>query len=172
MLFAPFLFIFILLRSFFKLSEEYRQNPALLVARAYTPLASWEIREFNELPHIFNKRLTKSHKAATNYIHQFSNHYVTILARFVSFISGSFVTVLLLITLFEEEFQRGFEITPDKSAFFYIGVFGTLMAISQGMTQENIVHEPQKWMNELVLDTHYYPIEWRGNAHLLKVFTA
>ncbi|KAJ3305114.1 autophagy protein atg9 [Kappamyces sp. JEL0829] len=166
---SPVLFVYLIVQSFFKLSEEYRQNPALLGARAYSPLANWKMREFNELPHIFNKRLTRSHEHATKYMNQFPNHLVVILARFVSFVSGSFATVLVIITLFEEEFQQGFEITPNRSALFYIGIFGSILAVTQGLTLENIVHEPQRWMNEVVLDTHYLPDEWRDRAHLPSV---
>ncbi|KAJ2997830.1 autophagy protein atg9 [Globomyces sp. JEL0801] len=85
--------------------------------------------------------------------------------KFITFLSGSLATVLLLITLFEEDLQQGFEITPNRSAFFYIGLFGSIMTIAQGLTQENVVHEPQKWMLEVVSDTHYHPDEWRDKAH-------
>jgi autophagy-related protein 9 len=176
LLLSPIIFIYLIVQSFFKLSEvgyamqyitqEYRQNPALLGLRAYSPWATWKMREFNELPHIFNKRLTRSHEKATKYMIQFPNHILIICARFISFVAGSFATVLLVITLFEEEFQQGFEITPNRSAFFYIGIFGSLLAVTQGMTGENTVHEPQRWMNEVVLDTHYLPDEWRDRAHL------
>ena len=75
------------------------------------------------------------------------------------------------MTLFEEELQQGFDITPGRSAFFYIGLFGSIMAATQGMTQENVVHEPQRWMNEIVLDTHYHPQTWKERAHLVSVYT-
>ena len=100
---------------------------------------------------------------------QFPNYYMIILARFLSFISGSFATVLLAITLYEEDFQQGFEITPGRSAFFFVGVFGTIFAATNGYTKENLVLEPQKMMNEVVLDTHYYPVSWRNKAHLTEV---
>jgi autophagy-related protein 9 len=73
------------------------------------------------------------------------------------------------MTLFEEELQQGFDITPGRSAFFYIGLFGSIMAAAQGMTQENVVHEPQRWMDEIVLDTHYHPQSWKEKAHLVSV---
>jgi hypothetical protein len=175
LLFSPFLFFYLLIRSFFKMSEEYRQNPALLGSRSYSPYSLWKMREFNELPHLFDKRINRSYLAATNYMLQFPNHLVIILARyfilirFVSFVSGSFATVLLIITLFEEDLQHGFDITPGRSAFFYIGLFGSILAATQGMTQENAVHEPQRWMNEIVLDTHYHPPEWKEKAHIVSV---
>jgi hypothetical protein len=169
LIFSPFLFFYLIIRSFFKMSEEYRQNPALLGSRAYSPFSLWKMREFNELPHLFNRRINRSYEAATKYMLQFPNHLVIILARFVSFVSGSFATVLLVITLFEEDLQQGFDITPGRSALFYIGLFGSIMAATQGMTQENVVHEPQRWMNEVVLDTHYHPPEWKEKAHLVAV---
>jgi Autophagy protein ATG9 len=169
MLLSPILFVYLIIQSFFKLSEEYRQNPALLGLRGYSPLALWKMREFNELPHLFNKRMTRSHENATKYMLQFQNPFIVILARFVSFITGSFATVLLIITLFEEELQQGFEITPGKSAFFYIGVFGSILAMTQTLIKEHVAHEPQRWMNEVVLDTHYLPESWRDQAHQTKV---
>ncbi|KAJ3258437.1 autophagy protein atg9 [Boothiomyces macroporosus] len=138
-------------------------------ARSYSTLSHWKMREFNEMPHLFNKRLLRSYETANKYMQQFPNQVVIILAKFIAFVSGSFATVLLVITLFEEEFQQGFEITPTKSAFFYIGVFGSIMAIAQGATQENIVHEPTRWFQEVVLDTHYNPPEWRDQSHTQKV---
>ncbi|KAJ3313020.1 autophagy protein atg9 [Boothiomyces sp. JEL0838] len=166
---SPFLFFFMVVRSFFRMAEEYRQNPSLLGARSYSTLSHWKMREFNEMPHLFNKRLLRSYENANKYMQQFPNQVVVILAKFIAFVSGSFATVLLVITLFEEEFQQGFEITPTKSAFFYIGVFGSIMAIAQGATQENIVHEPTRWFQEVVLDTHYNPPEWRDQSHTQKV---
>ena len=100
---------------------------------------------------------------------QFPNHVVVIIARFISFISGSLAAVLVIITLFDEKFQQGFEITSSRSALFYIGIFGSILAVTQAFTQENIVHEPQRWMNEVVLDTHYLPDDWRDQAHLPSV---
>lgn len=142
----------------------------MLTARTYSPLALCKIREYNELPHLFNKRISRSHENSSKYLLQFPNHLVVIIARFISFLSGSLATVLVIITLFEEEFQKGFEITPNRSALFYIGLFGSILAVTQGFTQENTVYEPQRWMNEVILDTHYNPDEWREKAHLPQVF--
>ena len=169
LLFSPFLFIFMIVRYFLTITEEYRQNPALLTSRSYSPLALWKFREFNELPHLFDKRLSRSYESAAKYMQQFPNYYMIILARFISFVSGSFATVLLVITLYEDEFQQGFEITPGRSAFFFVGIFGTIFAATNGYTKENLILEPQKQMNEIVLDTHYHPPAWRSKAHLPEV---
>ena len=88
----------------------------------------------------------------------------------MSFISGSLCAILVVMTLFEEEMQQGFEITPNRSAFFYIGLLGTILAISSSICPEiPQVPDPEGWMKQVALDTHYMPQEWRGYAHTLGV---
>lgn len=89
------------------------------------------MREFNELPHLFRLRISKSLPNATKYMGQFSNPLIVILASFISFVAAGFATVLVMITLFEEEMQMGFEIYWGKSSLFYIGVFGSILALTQ-----------------------------------------
>nr|KAJ3418122.1 autophagy protein atg9 [Polyrhizophydium stewartii] len=166
LVFSPFLLIFLILYLTFKYAQEYQRNPAGASARQYSPFAWWKFREFNELPHLLKMRLNRSSDNANTYLRQFPKEYIIILAKFVAFVSGSLLTVLLALTLFEEELQQGFEITPGRSAFFYIGVLGTILALSRTLVPpENEVFEPEKWMREVALETHYLPDEWRDRAH-------
>eukprot|EP00842_Homolaphlyctis_polyrhiza_P005352 jgi/Hompol1/5818/HPOL_004766-RA len=166
LVFSPFMLIFLMLYSVFKYAEEYQKNPSGLGARQYSPFAWWKFREFNELPHLLQQRLYRSSDAANMYIRQFPKEYLIIIAKFVSFIAGSLGAILLGLTLFEEELQQGFEITPGRSAFFYIGLFGTILALSRSLIPpETEVFEPEHWMREVVYDTHYFPDEWRTRAH-------
>ncbi|KNC69441.1 hypothetical protein SARC_18049, partial [Sphaeroforma arctica JP610] len=43
-----------------------------------------------------------------------SNQQMAVLARFVSFIAGSFVAVLMVLTLIDEDFLN-VHVTPDRS---------------------------------------------------------
>ncbi|KAJ3056688.1 autophagy protein atg9 [Rhizophlyctis rosea] len=163
---APFLFILLIMYFFFRYAEEFHKNPSSLGSRQYTPFARRKFREFNELPHLFNHRLNRSYEKALEYMAQFPAEKLIIVARFVAFISGSFAAVLLILTLVNDELLHGFEITPGRSAFFYIGIFGTVMAVARGMVPgENDVFEPERCMREVVEDTHYLPEEWKGKLH-------
>ena len=169
---SPFLFCFLLFYSMFKYAEEYQKNPSGLADRQYSPFAWWKFREFNELPHLVRIRLNRSVDNANMYIRQFPNQAAIIVAKFVSFVSGSLAAILLVVTLFEEEMQQGFEITDGRSAFFYIGLFGALMALSRGLVPpESQVFDPTYWLKEVSLDTHYLPDEWRNKAHTSQVRT-
>ncbi|KAI9100417.1 autophagy protein Apg9-domain-containing protein [Phlyctochytrium arcticum] len=163
---APFIFFLWTMDFFFRYAEEFHQNPSSLGSRHYSPFARWKFREFNELPHQFEKRLNRSHRLASKYMNQFPNPKMTIIARFVAFLAGAFLAVLVILTMVEEELLHGFEITPGRSAFFYIGIFGTVLAVSRGMVpDENEVFDPARLLRLVIEQTHYLPQEWRDKLH-------
>ena len=63
-------------------AQEYHKNPSNIGGRAYTPYAQWKFREFNELPHLFKRRLDESYPIATAYIAQFPNEKIAIVMRY------------------------------------------------------------------------------------------
>jgi autophagy-related protein 9 len=88
----------------------------------------------------------------------------------VSFIAGAFAAVLLLATLYDPDLFLNFEITPHRTVFFYLGIFGTVLTVSRSMTpDQNAVVDPESLMREIVQYTHYLPPEWKGKLHSQKV---
>jgi autophagy-related protein 9 len=93
LIFAPFIVLYLLLLYFFRYFEvcsnvneisndqEYHKNPGALGSRQYKPFAQWKFREFNELYHIFKKRLDFSHKFASKYIDQFPKEKTAQISR-------------------------------------------------------------------------------------------
>lgn len=67
--------------GFSPLSQEYQKNPSLIGGRRYTLFAQWKFREFNELPHLFNRRLDESHQVSSIYIGQFPNENMTLIMK-------------------------------------------------------------------------------------------
>ncbi|KAI0780544.1 APG9-domain-containing protein [Trametes elegans] len=169
-IFAPFIVLYLLMYSFFRYFEEYHKNPSNIGGRSYTPYAQWKFREFNELPHLFKRRLNESYPTASMYIGQFPNEKVTIIVRFVAFIAGSFAAVLLLASVVDPDIFLHFEITPHRTVLFYLTVFGSLLAVARGMIpEENRVFDPELLMSDVVQYTHYMPDEWKGELHSKKV---
>ncbi|RKP23906.1 autophagy protein Apg9-domain-containing protein [Syncephalis pseudoplumigaleata] len=151
---------------FFRYMAEYHKYPSAISSRQYTRFARWKFREFDELPHLFQKRLDRSLEDANRYVDQFPRQNTAHLARFVSFIAGSFALVLFLLSIVDQELFLSFNITPDRSVAFYLGLFGTVFAIARGaIPDENIVFEPEKTLRAVVAETHYFPSEWRHRLH-------
>jgi autophagy-related protein 9 len=61
--------------------QEYHKNPSHVGGRQYTPFAQWKFREFNELPHLFKRRLHESYPAASEYIEQFPNEKLALVMK-------------------------------------------------------------------------------------------
>ncbi|MBW0479481.1 hypothetical protein O181_019196 [Austropuccinia psidii MF-1] len=170
---APFIVIYVLIYSFFRYFEEYHKNPSSIGSRSFTRLAQWKFREYNELPHLFQSRLLKSYSISKRYVDQFPKTKTTILAKFVSFIAGSFAAILIVLSLFDPDAFLHFEITQDRSVLFYIGLFGSILAISRGMIPkplEEPIETSEEMMEQIVQLTHYFPSHWYGKLHGLEVY--
>ncbi|KAJ5454589.1 Autophagy-related protein 9 [Penicillium daleae] len=163
---APFIVVYFLMHYFFRYFNEFKKNPAQIGSRQYTPLAEWKFREFNELWHLFERRINMSYPFASRYIDQFPKDKTVQLARFVAFISGALASVLALASVIDPELFLGFEITHDRTVLFYLGIFGTVWAFAQGMApEETDVFDPEFALLELIDFTHYFPSTWKGRLH-------
>ncbi|KAF9908199.1 autophagy protein atg9 [Linnemannia zychae] len=166
LLFSPFISIYLTLYFFFRYFEEYHKNPSSIGTRQYTPVAKWKFKEFNELPHLFEARINASYPLAMKYINQFPKEKTILLCRFIAFVSGSFAAVLFLITIFDQELLLGLEITTDRTVIFYLGLFGSIMAVSRGMIPDQTESfDPELLIRGVVEHTHYMPSEWNDKLH-------
>uniref|UniRef100_A0A0W0FWS5 Autophagy-related protein 9 n=1 Tax=Moniliophthora roreri TaxID=221103 RepID=A0A0W0FWS5_MONRR len=167
-IFAPFIVLYVLMYSFFRYFEQYHKDPSTIGGRRYTSYAQWKFREFNELPHLFIRRLDESYPLANTYIGQFPNEKMTLIMRFVAFVSGAFAAVLFLATIWDPDIFVHLEITPHRTVLFYLGVFGSVLAVARGtIPEENRVFDPEMLMTGVITYTHYMPDGWK--AELAKV---
>lgn len=172
LLFAPILIIYFVVQNFFQHFNEYQKDPAQIGSRQYNVYAQWKFREFNELWHLFGKRLKMSHPFATRYINQFPKDKTIQAARFVTFVSGALVSILGLATVLDQENFLSFEITQGRTTIFYLGIFGSIWAIARGMLpEENMIYDSSYSMEEVIEFTHYRPAHWEGRLHTVEVKT-
>lgn len=168
--FAPFIVLYLALLYFFRYFNEYHKNPASIGTRRYNPLAEWKLREYNELPHQFERRLTLSYIPASKYLDQFPKEKTALVSKFVSFIAGSFAAVLGIASLIDPELFLMFEISPNRTVLFYIGVFGSILAVSRSLIpEETLVFDPEISLRYVAEFTHYLPPEWEGKLHTEQV---
>ncbi|CCD22362.1 autophagy protein ATG9 NDAI_0A02040 [Naumovozyma dairenensis CBS 421] len=167
---SPFLVTYFILLYFFRYFNEYKTSPGSLSARQYTPMAEWKFREYNELYHIFKKRLGLSMNVANKYIDQFPKEKTNLILKFVAFLSGSFIAILATLTLVDSENFINFEITNDKSVVFFFTIFGAIWTVSRNaVSQEYNTFNPEETVRELASYTHYLPKEWKNAYHTEEV---
>lgn len=167
---SPFLVAYFVLLYFFRYFNEYKTSPSALSSRQYTPIAEWKFREYNELYHLFQKRIGLSVEVANEYIDQFPKEKTNVVMKFIAFVSGSFVAILALLTVFDPENFLNFEISHDRSVLFYISVFGTIWAVCKNsVSGQYRVFDPEENLKEVVSYLHYNPKEWEGRYHTEEV---
>ena len=167
---APFLATFFVLKHFFQNFNDYQKNPGQIGMREYTPYAEWKFREFNELHHLFRRRINMSYPFADRYVNQFPRDKTIQIARFVSLISGAVVSVLGLATILDQDNFLNFEVTPGRTTIFYIGIFGSVWAVARGLLpDDNMVYDTAFSIQEVIQFTHYEPNHWANRLHTVEV---
>lgn len=165
---APFLITYFLVQYFFENFTKFQRNPAQINSRQYNPLAEWKFREFNELWHLFQKRINMSYPFAGRYVNQFPKAKTLQAARFVTFVSGALASVLALASVVDPELFLGFEVTKDRTVLFYLTFFGMIWALAHGMLPDDDhvhIYDPEVALTEVIEFTHYKPSHWEGRLH-------
>lgn len=165
-LLAPVIVVFLVIVYFFRYFKEYQSNPKAIGARQYTPYAEWKFREFNELQHLFQKRMNMSHPFASRYLDQFPKVKMALFAKFLAFVAGSIVAVLAIATIWDPEMFLSFEITPDRTALFYISTLGVFWAMMNGsVPDEDLVFDPEYALRNVIEYIRYTPTHWQDRLH-------
>ncbi|KAJ3008606.1 UNVERIFIED_CONTAM: autophagy protein atg9 [Siphonaria sp. JEL0065] len=74
-----------------------------------------------------------------------------------------------MLAIVDQELTE-FEITPGKSALFYITLFGGLLAGLRGMIpEETRLFEPESLLKQVIEETHHLPDSWRTRLHTIHV---
>ena len=167
----PFLLVFSVVYFLFRYGEEFYRNPTSVTDRTYSPWSKWTLREFNELNHLFEKRLAASHEKAAKYIESFPAPKYTAGVKIIAFISGSIVLVLLMITVINEDLLMHFELTEGKSIIWFLGFFGAILTISRSLIPNPRAQYFDKisLLKEVSTHLHYSPDTWKLNPESVSV---
>lgn len=116
-------------------AQEWQQKKNYLGPRQWSPLAQWKFREYNEVPHLFERRLNASYPFAMQYTRQCPRPVAAVLARCCAYISGSVVAVLLLFTLLDESILLYVKLW-DRNLLWYVVVTVLLDFLRQRSERE------------------------------------
>ncbi|PFH33312.1 autophagy protein apg9 protein [Besnoitia besnoiti] len=122
------LFLFIFFFFFLKHAEDFRLNRQSIVRREFNGYAYWVFREFNELPHQINQRLSLAAAAADEYL-QLSpvSPSVFHIRLLVKYLIGSLLSIFILLYLFDETPLLFIKIF-DRNLLWYTIILGVLYA--------------------------------------------
>lgn len=165
----PFLLFFVTLYFGLRNVYDWKSTKQYLGPREWSISAKWIFREFNELPHFFERRLAPSYDAAETYVELFgSNEFIAALGRICVFIGGSLGALVLAFAAMNDAILLHVKI-GDWNLLWYGGMFGILYsagkamipkAIAQPKSARNLYAEMDTALAEVANHTHYYPEIW------------
>ncbi|XP_031565210.1 autophagy-related protein 9A-like [Actinia tenebrosa] len=163
-LLCPFIFLWIVLYSFFSYAEMIKRAPDALGARGWSPYGRLVFRHFNELDHEFRARLSKSYEPAQKYMNIFTSPVGAIVARNVVFFAGAIFAVLTCLTIFDQDV-----LSLDHILAVIAGLGLLIRGCYVFIPDENLVWNPEQLMRQILYYTHYIPESWKGKAHTTEV---
>src|SRR5690242_11737019 len=103
---------------------------------------------------------------ANMYLAQFPKDKTEQVSSFIAFVTGAFAFVLVALTLLDSEQFLTFEITPGKTAIFWIGVFTAIYRSARGSSpQEDQISDPAFYLGHVNYHTRYEPESWNDRLH-------
>lgn len=178
-LISPFVFAFQVLYLFFHYAQAIRNSPSSLSLRRWTPRAKWILREFNEYPHIFRKRVASSYLPANMYLNQFPSTILQPIARSLSFISGAIIGAIFIIGLYSDVNKvLNVIIFGDKTVAWLLTILAAVYAACHTITYiEPQLLTPEDALSEVEKNLHYdfkdktnSPISWKTQQNLSEFF--
>lgn len=166
LLLMPVILVWQILYSFFNYAEVIKREPGCLGVRKWGLFGRYYLRHFNELDHEISARLSRAYKPASYYMDIFVSPLATVLARFIAFLAGSVLAVLILLTVWDED------VLSVDHVLTVMTVLGAAVAGARVfIPDENLVFSPEKSLTQVLSHIHYFPCVWQGEAHTYKVMT-
>lgn len=159
---SPFIFIITGVYYIVKCTADFYTKKTYFGPKDWSNYAKWKFREFNELEHIFNKRMFLSHKYAYEYESRFTSNLIQIFVNFITLILGTLITVLLFITFFDERIMLYLKIY-DRNLLWYIAVLTGIIAVCRMLLTDDKHKEKthEELLDNVVKYTHYYSESWK-----------
>ena len=164
---CPFSVLFIICHFFMRHIQDWHTQRNYFGPRVYGLYGKLRLREYNELPHLLERRIALSYKDAHRYMQLFPNPVLAAICKGLMFVSGSLVTLLLLFTVLEENILIHVTLA-GRPLLFYLTVLSTIFAVSRACAppyDKPVRFTAEECMERIADHTHHFPASWKGRCH-------
>ncbi len=177
-LLLPFLMLFLSLHFLFRNVYDFKTQKQYMGNRQWSSVAQWTFREFNELSHVFERRLEPSYEASEQYLKLFGqSEYVAALGKLLVFLGGAVGGVLLVLGIMSDAILLHVQLW-GRNLLWYAGMAGIVYSVGKGLlpTKEaqpsvtrNLFADMDTALKTVSTHTHHYPEHWKGRGWDRKV---
>eukprot|EP00586_Coscinodiscus_wailesii_P021777 CAMPEP_0172520516 /NCGR_PEP_ID=MMETSP1066-20121228/292051_1 /TAXON_ID=671091 /ORGANISM="Coscinodiscus wailesii, Strain CCMP2513" /LENGTH=1056 /DNA_ID=CAMNT_0013303295 /DNA_START=550 /DNA_END=3720 /DNA_ORIENTATION=+ len=174
LVFMPFLLLFMLLHFLLVNVHQIRSSKQYMGPRDWSYYSKWTFREFNELPHIFERRLAPSYADAEDYLKLLTpTTALSFLGRGVMFLSGSLLAVLIGFAAASDSILVHVKL-GSHNLLWYVGALGVLFGLGKTLVPDDVSTRSRPHgdyfattnaaLARVAGHTHYLPSNWRNGA--------
>jgi len=162
---SPFLAVYILMYTMFKYLAELKNNPKQVLGRRWSLYAKFKFREYHELKHEFERRISLAYGPASDYLHQFPNTLLSIVANRLMFITSAFAGVIILLSYLNNSLTLYLTFF-NQNLLTWLTTFLFAWAYLKGfMIDEHAVFTPKEKLDEVCELLHHHDVKWKGKGH-------
>jgi len=125
---SPFVLVHTFMMFFFRNTEEFYTERTVLGPRKWSVYAQWRLRQFNEMPHFAERRLDAAARQTQLFLDEYPNHVLTHFCRFLAYVAGAFVAVLLVFTVTDSSLLVSVRVF-GCSLLWYLAIFSSVVAL-------------------------------------------
>ena len=141
----------------------YQQDPGSFGKNTFTQMAKAQLRDFNELPDAFNRRLFKCHDLIRQVIQYDSPSVSKEILIFIERIVMSLMGILVFLTLINQSLVTSIRIW-NHNLIFWLGALGLIYLVcrTDQTDTDDLTSDPHDLLNNLVKELHFVPPHWHG----------
>ena len=152
----PFTIIIVIIHYLVSFITDVYAKKSYIGPKEWILYAKLLFRDYNELPHIFNDRITKSYKYASQYEQKFNSHMINIIMDKLIFFLGICLTLLVLLTLYDERIVMYVSMF-GRNLLWYIAIITSMISLARFVMvyPSEIEETSEEIMNNIIKYTHY-----------------
>ena len=137
---SPFLLIFMFIYIILIYGNKYHSKSSDSYRR-WNKYALCKFREYNELPHLFEERISRSVKYSHNYILSFKSSYSSRILGLISFIVSAMLVTILALGFLNEDLMGAH--LGDRALGWYAVCLGVILTIIKLFDFDEYISKPK-----------------------------
>ena len=163
----PALLPFLVVYCAFTYTEEFHSRRTVLGPRTFSFKAKWLFREYNEAPHVLERRLAHATPHAERYLSYFTRPVVMIVASKIVVVAGFILGFVIAIAMYDEDVLLKVHLL-DHNVLWYAGMLSIVLAAARASTPvpgSDVACDAPAAFHSLYACTHYYVASWNRRVH-------
>ncbi|KAJ9456952.1 Autophagy-related protein 9 [Diplonema papillatum] len=151
-----------------------KNEPGRLVSRTWSMHALWKFREFNELQHVFEMRMSSSTKVAQEYVDKYPNHVEQIIAIACTFMLTGIVGFMIVLSLLNDSSLVHVSFA-DKPLLWWISILTPVVVVATAVNRDHElkqgeIFDPVLGFEAISNSTHWRPVGYKDRTRHIQTY--